>query len=73
MTNAEIPTGRGGSKRILQEEVRRGTSSPAENSIAKAFLLRGESDGLARSPHGVRRPPHRRTLFDKSQLFRLCS
>ena len=43
-------------------------------SIAKAPLLRGQSDRLARSPHGVRDPTQRRTLFDRSRLFRIsCS
>jgi hypothetical protein len=34
-----------------------------EFSRAKALLLRGESDRLARGPHGVRQPTQRRTLY----------
>ena len=40
--------------------------------IMKALLLRGQSDRLARSPHGVRPLTQRRTLFDRSRLFRIC-
>src|SRR5262245_62141156 len=32
-------------------------------SMAKALLMRGQSDRLARSPHGVRQPTQRWTLF----------